>query len=291
MEKVNKKVLVLGSTGMLGHVLYDTLTKAKKYDVFDVVFRNKLNEHSIICDVTNKENVAKVVNDLNPDIIVNCIGVLIKGSNTNPANAIYINSFLPHYLASLANNCNAKLIHVSTDCVFSGTKGGYVESDFKDALDVYGKSKGLGELDDENHLTIRTSIIGPEIKKNGEGLLHWFLNQKGAINGFTKAFWGGVTTLELSKVILETINQDLKGLINLTNGQAIAKFDMLQLFKSIFNRDNLQVNPVEGKAVDKSLQSDRNDFDYQVPTYDIMFQEMYDNMVTRKYLYKNNYQF
>lgn len=291
MEKVNKKIVVLGATGMLGHVLYNTLKKDTNHTIIDVVYRNKLTPDSIICDVTDKHKLAEVIQQTNPDIIVNCIGVLIKGSTNNPANAIYINAYLPHELSAIAQKNNARVIHVSTDCVFSGAKGGYVESDFRDADDVYGRSKALGELFGQESLTIRTSIIGPEIKAEGEGLLHWFLKQSGTINGYTEAFWGGVTTLELSKAILEAINQDVRGVINLTNGVAISKFEMLKLFKTVFNREALTIDPFEGKKVDKSLKSERKDFNYVVPSYKVMFKEMHENMEANKNMYSQNYKF
>lgn len=291
MEEIKKKVLVLGSTGMLGHVLYNTLKKQVNYETVDLVFRNKLNENSIICDVTDKDKLANIINTVNPDVIVNCIGVLIKGSALSPANAIYINSYLPHYLASFAKKISAKFIHVSTDCVFSGSKGGYLESDFRDADDVYGRSKALGELLGNDTLTIRTSIIGPEIKEEGEGLLHWFLKQEGTINGYTQAFWGGVTTFELSKAILAAISQDISGLIHLTNGNAISKFEMLQLLKKEFNKESLKINPLDNKKVDKSLKSERLDFNYIVPTYAQMFQQMHNNMQEDKEVYIKNYSF
>lgn len=291
MEEVRKKIMILGSTGMLGHVFYHTVKENTNFEIIDVAFRNKLNDNSIICDVTDKHKLAEVIKEANPDYIVNCIGVLIKGSTNNPANAIYINSYLPHYLNSLAKENEAKLIHVSTDCVFSGSKGGYTESDFRDADDVYGRSKGLGELFGEDSLTIRTSIIGPEIKAAGEGLLHWFLNQEGTIKGYSKAYWGGVTTLELSKAILSAIEQDISGLIHLTNGEAINKFDMLNLFKQVFNRDQLSIEPFENKKVDKSLKSERTDFNYTVPSYEKMIQEMYKDMKAKEDLYAKNYTF
>ena len=175
--------------------------------------------------------------------------------------------------------------------MFSGAKGGYVESDFRDADDVYGRSKALGELFGQESLTIRTSIIGPEIKAEGEGLLHWFLKQSGTIKGYTEAFWGGVTTLELSKAILEAINQDVRGVINLTNGIAISKFEMLKLFKTVFNREDLTIDPFEGKKVDKSLKSERKDFNYVVPSYKVMFKEMHENMEANKNIYSQNYKF
>src|SRR5690554_4361861 len=291
MEEVRKRILILGSTGMLGHVFYHTVKENNNYEIVDVAFRNKLNDGTIICDVTDKHKLAKVIKEANPDYIVNCIGILIKGSTNNPANAIYINSYLPHYLNSLAKENEAKLIHVSTDCVFSGSKGGYTESDFRDADDVYGRSKGLGELFGKDSLTIRTSIIGPEIKAAGEGLLHWFLKQEGTINGYTQAFWGGVTTLELSSAILAALNQNISGLVHLTNGVAISKFEMLQLFKKEFNRENLNIEPLDNKKVDKSLKSERSDFNYTVPSYAQMFQKMHENMQENKDVYVKNYSF
>jgi dTDP-4-dehydrorhamnose reductase len=291
MEKMKKKILVLGSTGMLGHVFYNALKQQTNYEVVDLVFRNKLNENSIICDVTDKYKLAAVIKELNPDIIVNCIGVLIKGSTYNPANAIYINSFLPHYLVTLAVDCSARVIHVSTDCVFSGNKGEYLESDYRDANDVYGRSKALGELLGDNHLTIRTSIIGPEIKAAGEGLLHWFLKQEVSIMGYTEAFWGGVTTVELSKAIVAAIDQNITGLIHLTNGEAISKFEMLQMFKTTFNRNSLTIESSEGKKINKSLKSERKDFKYSVPSYAQMFTDMYNHMKDNELIYSKNYIF
>ena len=264
MEKIKDKVLVLGSTGMLGHVLFDYLQNLGKYELYDVVFRNKLREESIVCDITNRSKLSDVIKEIEPNYIINCIGVLIKGSQDDPSNAIYINAYFPHFLVKTANGINAKVIHISTDCVFSGKKGSYSETDFRDADDIYGRSKALGEFNSENHLTIRTSIVGPELKTNGEGLLHWFLNQTNTINGFKKAFWGGVTTLECAKAIENAITHDLGGLINLTNGLKISKYDMLLLFRDNFPNNNITINGVDGKEVDKSLISERSDFKYVV---------------------------
>ncbi|MBY0485819.1 MAG: sugar nucleotide-binding protein, partial [Flavobacteriaceae bacterium] len=158
MEKV--KVLILGSTGMLGHVLFNYLKFNSNFEIYDLVYRTKLREESIICDITNKESVKNIITEIKPDYIINCIGVLIHGSNTNPSNSIYINSFFPHYLVSIARAIDSKLIHISTDCVFSGLKGSYLETDFRDADDVYGRSKALGEINNDKDLTIRTSIVG-----------------------------------------------------------------------------------------------------------------------------------
>ena len=246
-----------------------------------------MRPESVICDLTDIKKLKEIVEDIRPSYIINCVGILIKGSKKDSSNAILLNSYIPHYLAKIADNIQARVIHISTDCVFSGKKGRYVESDFKDANDIYGRSKALGELDCEDHLTIRTSIVGPELKKEGEGLLHWFLGQAGSINGFEKAFWGGVTTLECAKAINQAIKQDLGGLIHLTNGSRISKFELLCLFKKTFAKNNIVINSVEGKAVDKSLVSARTDFDHKVAAYDQMISEMKDAMKAIAPLYSH----
>src|ERR1700744_1569890 len=196
-----KKILLFGATGMAGHLIYFFLKDTGYYEIIPVVYRNKLTSDCIVLDVSNKKAVSELIRYQKPDFIINCIGVLIKGANTYPDNAILLNSYLPHLLVKIADEVGAKLIHLSTDCVFSGSRGSYSETDFRDADDIYGRSKSLGEILLNNHLTLRTSIIGPEIKKDGEGLFHWFMTQRGTINGFTKAYWSGITTLELAKAV------------------------------------------------------------------------------------------
>jgi len=285
------KILILGATGMAGHVAHSYLKDTQQYDIANVVFRTSLDEESIVVDVTNKEKLKQVIENENPDFILNCIGVLIGGSSENPANAIYINAYLPHLLSSIAKKINAKLIHISTDCVFSGKQGMYSENNFRDADDVYGRSKALGEIDNGKDLTIRTSIIGPEMKKNGEGLFHWFMKQAGEINGFTKAFWGGITTLELAKVIHAAINQNISGLINVTNGDKICKYDLLKLIQRVYKKEDVKISPLDGKQVDKSLVSIRDDFDYKVALYEDMIKDQYEYMLVNKPLYSTLYKF
>lgn len=280
-----KKLLLLGATGMAGHVAYYYLKTTGKYEIINVVYRTKFNDESIILDITNKEATEALILSIQPDIIINCIGVLIKGSQEFPDNAIYINAYFPHLLERIASNINAKLIHISTDCVFSGKKGNYKETDERDADDIYGKSKGLGEVINDKDLTIRTSIIGPELKQNGEGLFHWFMKQSGEINGYTKAFWSGVTTLELAKAIDATIEQNMTGLLHLTNGEKIAKYDLLSLFKEIWEVDKVQINLIEGKSVDKSLSCTIKKFKYKVPSYREMLLSQKEFMNINKELY------
>lgn len=283
-----QKILILGSTGMLGHQVYFHLRKRSIYQVFDLSFRNKLRDDTIICDITDFESLSAIIKNIRPDVIVNCIGILIKGSSDNPKNSILINAYFPHWLVSAADEIGSKVIHISTDCVFSGKKGGYVESDFRDADDVYGRGKALGEIYSDHHLTLRTSIIGPELKENGEGLFHWFMDQHGQVNGYTEAYWGGVTTLELSKVIEISIENSLTGLYHVTNGIPISKFDLLTLFNNVFLR-GLVVNQYQGKKVDKSLKSEKVIPGINIPSYEDMLKQMREFMESKSELYQSIY--
>ncbi|MFZ4400955.1 MAG: dTDP-4-dehydrorhamnose reductase family protein [Bacteroidales bacterium] len=282
---MKKKVLLLGASGMAGHVVYYYLKESNRYDITNVVFRQKLTEESIILDVSNKDEVADFVLATKPDIIINCIGILIKGSMNHPDNAILINAYFPHLLKRLSDEVGAKLFHISTDCVFSGKKGAYAENDFRDADDVYGRSKALGEIINDKDVTIRTSIIGPELKKNGEGLFHWFMQQNGEINGFTSAYWGGVTTLELAKAIDTAIINNFSGLLHLTNGEKISKYEMLSLFKKIWQKDAIIIKESEGKNVDKSLIS-THEISENIPSYEKMMDEMFEWMQNHPDLYR-----
>lgn len=283
---MKKKVLVLGATGMLGHQVVHRLENNPEFELLNISYRNKLNPDTIILDLNNKSELEDFLKVERPDYVVNCVGVLIKGANSNPANAIYLNSYLPHFLAQICDDINSKLIHISTDCVFSGEKGGYTENDEKDGKDIYAITKALGEVENTKHLTIRTSIIGPELKDNGEGLFHWFMQQEGQTNGFTKAVWSGVTTTELAKVIEQSIKQELGGLYQVTNGSPINKFELLKLFKKETNKA-IQINEVEGKAVNKSFIDTRAELKREVPAYEVMVKEMILFMKENSALYKH----
>jgi len=259
---------------MAGHVISIYLKDLGKYDVIDVVYRTKIDGKSIIIDIRDNEKLEKVIQEQNPNYIINCIGILIKGSQHSADNAIYINSYLPHLLVKIARKVNAKLIHISTDCVFSGKKGDYYEDDFRDADDVYGRSKALGEIENDIDLTIRTSIIGPELKNNGEGLFHWFMMQKGIIHGYTNAYWSGVTTLELAAAIDASIEQNITGLIHLTNEIKISKFDLLRFIKQIFNKIDVDIIPIETVRSDKNILIKRNILKFNVQDYKKMISEM-----------------
>lgn len=268
------KVLVLGSTGLIGHQVYNYLKVNSDYELSNISYRKKLQDDTILLDIRNEKKFLNHIEDIKPDIIINCIGVLINGANKDPENAIFINAYMPHRLMRLADTINAKLIHISTDCVFSGEKiEPYIETDEKDGKDTYARAKGLGEIINENHLTLRTSVVGPELKKDGEELFHWFMNQKGTINGFTKAIWSGVTTLELAKATKWAIENKITGLYHITNNEPISKYDLLNLFKKHTHK-NITINKMDGKIVNKNFIDTRNEINYLLPSYDKMIEEV-----------------
>ena len=278
---MNKKVLILGSSGLIGHQVYNYLKDNSDFSLSNISYKRKLNNDTILLDARNEQSFFDQIKLIQPNYIVNCIGVLINGAEQDPESAISLNTYLPHRLEKLANKINAKLIHMSTDCVFSGnTKSPYVETDERDGEDTYAKTKALGEVISEYHLTIRTSVVGPEIINGSEELFHWFMNQSGIIDGFTKAIWSGVTTIELAKAIKWFIENNTTGLYHLTNGIPINKYDLLHLFKKYTNK-NIEILKVEGIATNKSFIDTRKEINYLLPTYN----QMISDMVT---LIKNN---
>lgn len=282
------RVLVLGVAGMAGHVVYTFLKETNKYEVFGTTNRNNLEGVSLKMNIFDRNEVEEIIKNVQPDVIINCIGMLIGTSRSNPDQTIYGNSYFPYMLKLLAHQYSSKLIHISTDCVFSGKTGGYRENSFKDATDLYGLSKNLGEINDSFNLTIRTSIIGPEIKKNGEGLFHWFMNQSETVNGFRSNIWSGVTTLELAKFIDWVIKYPLTGLVHLTNNKPISKYDLLDIFNDVYLR-NIKILDDKDYVCDKSFISTNPYVTYKVPTYRQMLEEQKEFMLKHKTFYENIY--
>lgn len=279
------RILIIGKTGMLGHVVFRYFEK-KGY-IVEGTSRNKTNE--FYYDVLeNYKDIVKIIEKFKPDAVVNCIGVLNKDAEENPDKAILINSFIPHYLDRLSNEYNFKLVHVSTDCVFSGRLGKYDEKSIKDAYSVYGQSKALGEIDNDRNITLRTSIIGPDMNKNGIGLFKWFMSQEGQISGYDRAIWTGVTTIELAKQIEVALKNDLSGLYHVINDKTISKYDLLCLIKKVFEKDIL-INRDSSYVSDKSLVRNRCDFKFDVPSYEVMIEEMKDWIVDNNDIYKDEY--
>jgi dTDP-4-dehydrorhamnose reductase len=275
---MNKSILVLGSAGMAGHVIYKVLKEElKDFRIFDVARDSRFVNPSKCMDIKDFKTLEDYIEELKPDFIINCIGLLNKSAENFPDDAILINSYLPHFLESKTKNSSTKVIHISTDCVFSGSKGMYKEDDFRDATGYYAQTKALGELNNNKDLTIRTSIIGPELKSDGIGLFNWLMAQKGKVLGYKNAIWSGITTLELAKKIVQIINNDqISGIIHLTNNIPISKYEILLLLKKIFNRDEIEIVPDEYYVVNKSFLNTRDDFECVIPDYFVMFTEMKD---------------
>lgn len=282
---MNTKVLLLGSTGLIGHQVYNYLKNNSSYELSNMSYRKKFDNDTIILNIRNEQDFLRTIEKINPDVIINCIGVLIDGANKDSENAIFINAYMPHRLKRLADTIHSKLIHISTDCVFSGNKKEpYTENDAKDGKDTYAKTKGLGEIINDKHLTLRTSVVGPELKENGEELFHWFMMQDGTINGFTKAIWSGVTTLELAKAVQWSIENNITGLYHITNNKFINKYELLNLFKK-YTKKSIEILPVDGKNVDKSFIDTRKELDYEIPSYDEMISNMVQMIKKNKSLY------
>jgi len=278
-----KKVLILGVSGLIGHQVYLRLNAHKGYDVSHMAHQRRLNEQTILLDARDEHCLKRTIYEIKPDVIVNCMGVLISEANKNPEQAIFLNAYIPHRLKAIASQCAAKLVHISTDCVFSGKQGQYTESDIRDADDIYGRAKALGEVTDSPHVTLRTSVVGPELK-DGEELFHWFMSQQGSIKGYTKSLWSGVTTLELAKAVEWAIEEDVTGLYHVTNGKPINKYELLMLFKKHTKKD-IHIESVAGRVTDKTFLDTRREMSARIPDYDVMISDMVDSMHAHAELY------
>ena len=279
------KVLVLGSSGLIGHQVFNHLKSSQNYELYDIAFRRKVHAKTILLDARREGELHRKIKEINPQYIINCIGILIRESELDSESAIYLNSYMPHRLARLADEINSKLIHISTDCVFSGDKSGpYIETDERDGRGVYAKTKGLGEVINDRHLTLRTSVVGPELKRDGGELFHWFMSQSDSIFGFTEAIWSGVTTIELSKAVKWAIESDIVGLYHVTNNDAISKYELLNLFKKYTEKD-VDIIPDDSRNTDKSFIDTRLLREYRIPSYDRMIFEMINLIVENKEKY------
>ncbi len=268
MKKV--KVLVLGATGMVGHVLSNRLHEFPElYEVITATRSKNSGNPDIVLDATNSKDVRSALEFIKPDVCVNAIGLLNRAADKLDI-AHQLNTQLPILLSELGKNMGFQLIHISTDCVFSGSRGGYVEIDNPDAIDNYGLTKIGGEDIDSDHLVIRTSLIGPEIRTSAIGLFHWFTSQSGEVSGYQRVIWSGVTTLTLSDAIMDAIEHKTRGLVHLVNNQPISKLALIQLIHQHFPNKKRQIIPTPIPVSNKSLISTRNDVTFQVPTYEQM---------------------
>ena len=279
------KVLILGGTGMLGNALLRLFASSKNFRVVasvrnaDSLSRLPPSLHNHVetgVDVDNVDTVARFIAGHRPDVVVNCIGLVKQLSDANdPLLALPINAMFPHRLARMCASVNARLVHISTDCVFDGAKGNYVETDFSDADDLYGRSKLLGEVDYPNAITLRTSIIGHELGTN-HGLVEWFLSQSGSVRGYARAIFSGLPTVEMGRVIRNFVipRPQLSGLFHVSAGP-ISKLELLKLIARHYGKD-IEIIPDDRVVIDRSLDSARfrNETQYAPPPWDALIEMM-----------------
>jgi dTDP-4-dehydrorhamnose reductase len=278
------RILILGGDGMLGHQLLKHL--APRHEV-KTTLRQDLSVYASYClfnkqnsfeavDIRSLERLVEITADFRPEAIVNAVGIVKQRPDAKESiPSLEINALLPHRLAVLCKGIGARLIHLSTDCVFSGKKGNYLESDPSDAEDLYGKTKYLGEVHDSNCLTLRTSIIGRELSRN-KSLLEWFLAQKGTVKGFTNAIYTGFTTLEMSRIIEKLLVEfpNASGVYQVSS-EPINKYELLLLFREKLGHD-IEIVPEGSFYCDRSLDSTRfrADFNYTPPDWTAMLEEL-----------------
>lgn len=278
------KIIVFGASGMAGHII-TLYFKEQGYDVTGFTRRAISYCKYILGDAANPDDVKKALESDDFEIVINAIGILNQFAEENKAMAVMLNGYLPHFIADCLKEKKARLIHMSTDCVFAGNTGPYYEDSLPDGTIFYDRSKAIGEINDEKNLTFRNSIVGPDPNEKGIGLLNWFMNQNGPVGGYTGAIWTGVTTLTLAKAMEAAIKENLTGLYNLVNNESINKFNLLGLFNKYFRNGEVIITPNDKLQLDKSLRHKRTDFSFQVPSYELQVKEIADWVNCHKELY------
>jgi dTDP-4-dehydrorhamnose reductase len=291
MAMKKEKVLILGGSGMLGHVIFNSLSLRPDFDVYATVRDPATLEKWFSSDLMKKiiagveaddfDTVIRAMALVQPDIIINCIGLIKQLPIADaPLSAIAINSLLPHRIARACGDHEARMIHVSTDCVFDGSKGNYTENDPSDAKDLYGRSKFLGEVAYPHCVTLRTSIIGHELKGK-LGLIEWFLVQQGSVRGFKKAIYSGFPTVELARIICDYVmpNPELNGVYHVSS-EPVSKYELLKLVAERYGK-RIEIEPFEDFVLDRSLDSTsfQKATGYQPPLWTELIDAMYKHYV------------
>ncbi|MCE7530587.1 SDR family oxidoreductase [Polynucleobacter sp. IMCC 29146] len=286
------KVCILGANGMLGNALMYSLTSTQDYQVLGAVrnesakqfFPPQIAKHIVTgIDAQDIASIRDFLEVKKPDVVINSIGIVKQIDNgADPIRAIEFNAMLPHQLSKICQSIGTRLIHISTDCVFSGKKGAaYLESDSPDPVDLYGRTKLLGELGDAPHeLTLRTSYIGNEFESTN-GLLEWFLAQNGPISGYTKAIYSGLPTVILADLIRDQVLKipQLHGLYHVSSSP-ISKYNLLNLVATVFEK-NIIINPDDRLTIDRSLDSTRfkDATRFVAPSWERMIEKMHQDRI------------
>jgi dTDP-4-dehydrorhamnose reductase len=282
------RILILGGDGMLGHQLLKSLSS--KHDV-RVTLRQKFSAYKEFrlfsaenaydgAEMNSMDRLVDVLGGFHPEAVVNAVGIVKQRSTAKESiPSLEINSLFPHRLAALCKATGIRVVHMSTDCIFSGKKGNYKETDPSDAEDLYGRTKYLGEVYDSHCVTLRTSIIGKELSRK-QGLLEWFLSQKASVQGFKNAVFSGFTTLEMGRIIDNIlVNHPGKGGLYHVSSDPISKLDLLRLMKGKMGLD-IEIIPSEEPRLDRSLDSARfrREFNYTPPTWEEMIEELNESL-------------
>lgn len=279
------QLLILGANGMAGRMISTYFMEKDNcvtgFDLGPVTHCTR----GVTGNALDRDALVELIRSEPFDAVINCIGLLNQFAENDHALAVYLNSYLPHFLADVTRNSKARVLHMSTDCVFSGKRGGYTETDLRDGETFYDRSKALGELEDDKNLTLRGSVVGPDTNPRGIGLLNWFMQQEGSVRGFTHAMWTGQSTLQLAKTMEAALEKGATGLVNTVPDCSISKYDMLKLFNHYMRHDTLEIQPYDDFVTDKSLKRTNFTFDYQIPDYETMIAELADWMVAHKALY------
>ena len=282
------KFFICGCNGMAGHTI-SLYLQEQGHEVYGFDLQESKLIKSFAGNAFDTETIARVIKDGKYDTVINCIGVLNQFAENNHALAAFLNSYFPHFLAKTTEGTDTQVIHMTTDCVFSGKKGNYTEHDLRDGETFYDRSKALGELDDDKNLSLRNSIVGADINPKGIGLLNWFMNnttgENPVVNGYTKAMWTGQCTYQLAKTMEAAAKERAHGLVNAVPDTDISKYELLKLFNKYLRGGRVQINPVEGVNADKSLKRTNWDFNYLIPDYEQMVAEMAEWIYKHKDLY------
>lgn len=280
-------ILILGASGMLGSTVFKYFSDNSDHRVYGTLRSRAGMDHFspaqaefLLCgiDVLDADSLASAFVKADPDVVINCVGLIKQLADAkDPLTALPLNSMLPHRLSALCAIAGARLIHISTDCVFLGDKGNYKESDVSDCQDLYGKSKYIGEVHDQAHaITLRTSIIGHELNSQ-TSLVDWFLAQQGTVKGFTKAIFSGLPTVELARVMLEVVipQPQLAGLFHVSVAP-IDKYTLLQKVADVYGKQ-ITIVPNDSLVIDRSLDSTRfqDASGYAPPDWDQLIRQMH----------------
>jgi len=289
------KILILGGDGMIGHKMGQVLS-AQNHEIVisirekkDLTLKSISSKAKVFFNDFLKDNILDFLDKVNPDVIINAIGITIRrGSTKNISDTIYLNSFFPHQLSNWALAFKKRLIHFSTDCVFSGSEGSYLEDTTPDALDYYGKTKGLGEVNSKSSLTIRSSMIGPELFNKTE-LFEWIINNKEKeINGFSRVMYSGVTTVYMARLVADLIDnhKNLCGIYN-TASKPISKYELLHLINDNFDL-GLIINDDKTVISNKTLNASKieKEIGLQPPSWDELIFELKKDYMNFIDLYK-----